>query len=170
MKTPPRSPPGFPSPLYAASPGTVNIPVLQMSAAGLELSPQSANVTALAAAFNDADLHEDEEMQIWAIKDIEDGEVEHDNDGNMNYYLENGRYYQCGHGRARCSHEKCSNRDQYDVKDFPNNCGFHPQWRLPDKFEPCGDDCQGGLCPCLGLYAPGYEVYRKMMKREIKKK
>ena len=164
MKTPPRSPPGFPSPLYPASPGIVNIPV------GLELSPQSANVTALAAAFNDADLHEDEEMQIWAIKDIEDGEVEHDNDGNMNYYLDNGRYYQCGHGRARCSHEKCSNRDQYDVKDFPNNCGFHPQWRLPDKFEPCGDDCQGGLCPCLGLYAPGYEIYRKMMKREIKKK
>ena len=164
MKTPPRSPPGFPSPLYPASPGIVNIPV------GLELSPQSANVTALAAAFNDADLHEDEEMQIWAIKDIEDGEVEHDNDGNMNYYLDNGRYYQCGHGRARCSHEKCSNREQYDVKDFPNNCGFHPQWRLPDKFEPCGDDCQGGLCPCLGLYAPGYEIYRKMMKREIKKK
>ena len=170
MKTPPRSPPGFPSPLYPASPGIVNIPVLQMSTAGLELSPQSANVTALAAAFNDADLHEDEEMQIWAIKDIEDGEVEHDNDGNMNYYLDNGRFYQCGHGRARCSYEKCSNRDQYDVKDFPNNCGFHPQWKLPDKFEPCGDDCQGGLCPCLGLYAPGYEVYRKMMKREVKKK
>ena len=54
-----------------------------MSTTGLELSPQSANVSALASAFNDADLHEDEEMQIWAIKDIEDGEVEHDNDGNM---------------------------------------------------------------------------------------
>ena len=49
MKTPLRSPPGFPSPLYAASPGFANIPVLQVSTNGLELSPLSANVRALAS-------------------------------------------------------------------------------------------------------------------------
>ena len=171
MKTPPRSPPGFPSPLYAASPGIVNIPVLEVSNNGHEMSPRSANLSALAAAFNDADMHADEDLQIWAIKDIEDGETEYDNDGNLNYYLDNGRYYQCGHGRAKCSSMKCSNRDQYDVKEFPNNCGFHPQWRLPDKFQPCDDDCQGGLCPCLSLYAPGYKCYLdEMLKSKGKKK
>ena len=167
MKTPPRSPPGFPSPLYAASPGIPSIPVLQVSTTGREMSPRSANISALAAAFNDADLKADENLQIWAIKDIEDGEMEHDNDGNLNYFLDNGYFYQVGHGRALCSRVKCENRDQYAEKDYPNNCGFHPQWRLPDNFTPCDDDCQGGLCPCLSLYAPGYEIY---LERERKKR
>ena len=167
MKTPPRSPPGFPSPLYAASPGITSIPILQVSTDGLELSPRSANLHALGEAFNDADRKADENLQIWAIKDIADGEMEYDRDGNLNYYLDNGYQYQVGHGRALCSEIKCANRDQYVEKDYPNNCGFHPQWRLPDNFTPCDDDCQGGLCPCLSLYAPGYEVY---LERERKKR
>ena len=173
MKTPPRSPPGFPTPQYAASPGFPTIPVLQVSTTGQELSPRSANLCALGSAFNDADLEKDEVLQIEAIKDIADGDLELDDDGNMNYYLENGYHYQTGHGRAVCSRVKCGNRDQYSVKFFPNNCGFHPkQWRLPDHFRPCGDDCQGGLCPCLGLYAPGYEVYKEqyIKKKDRKRK
>ena len=78
MKTPSRSPPGFPSPLYAASPGFANIPVLDMSTNGLELSPLSANHRAMDAAFNKADQKGDEGLQIWAIKDVADGEMEHD--------------------------------------------------------------------------------------------
>ena len=167
MKTPPRSPPGFPSPLYAASPGIPSIPVLQVSTTGREMSPRSANISALEEAFNDADRKADGNLQIWAIKDVHDGEMEHDNDGNLNYFLDNGYFYQVGHGRALCSRVKCENRDQYAEKDYPNNCGFHPQWRLPDNFTPCDDDCQGGLCPCLSLYAPGYEIY---LERERKKR
>ena len=167
MKTPPRSPPGFPSPLYAASPGITSIPILQVSTDGLELSPRSANLHALGEAFNDADRKADANLQIWAIKDIADGEMEHDRDGNLNYYLDNGYHYQVGHGRALCSEVKCANRDQYAEKDYPNNCGFHPQWKLPKNFTPCDDDCQGGLCPCLSLYAPGYEIY---LERERKKR
>ena len=172
MKTPPRSPPGFPSPLYAASPGFPSIPVLQVSNTGQELSPRTANLSALSAAFNDADMKEDKGLQIMAIKDIADGDMEHDDDGNLNYYLENGYHYQTGHGRALCSLVKCSNRDQYAVKDFPNNCGFHPkQWRLPNGFQPCDDDCLGGLCPCLSLYAPGYEHIRnQIVKRKDRKR
>ena len=168
MKTPPRSPPGFPSPLYAASPGIPSIPVLQVSTTGREMSPRSANISALAAAFNDADLKADENLQIWAIKDIEDGEMEHDNDGNLNYFLDNGYFYQVGHGRALCSRIKCESRNQYAEKDYPNNCGFHPQWRLPDNFTPCDDDCLGGLCPCLSLYAPGYEIHLERVKKKRK--
>ena len=164
MKTPPRSPPGFPSPLYAASPGIANIPVLQVSTNGLDLSPLSANVRALASAFNNADQKEDENLQIWAIKDVADGEMDHDNDGNLNYYLDNGYHYRVGHGRGQCYPAKCGN---LPLKDYPNNCGFHPQWRLPEGFQPCDDDCRGGFCPCLSLYAPGYEdVLRKVRGRE----
>ena len=164
MKTPPRSPPGFPSPLYAASPGIANIPVLQVSTNGLDLSPLSANVRALASAFNNADQKKDENLQIWAIKNIADGEMDHDNNGNLNYYLDNGYHYRVGHGRGQCYPAKCEN---LPPKDYPNNCGFHPQWRLPEGFQPCDDDCRGGFCPCLSLYAPGYEdVLRKVRGRE----
>ena len=162
MKTPPRSPPGFPTPLYAASPGFANIPVLDMSTNGLELSPLSANHRAMDAAFNKADQKGDEGLQIWAIKDVADGEMEHDRDGNLNYYLDNGYHYQVGHGRGRCTHAKCGN---LSAKDYPNNCAFHPQWRLPDEFQPCDDDCRGGFCPCLSLYAPGYEEIREEMRK-----
>ena len=164
MKTPPRSPPGFPSPLYAASPGFANIPVLDVSTNGLELSPLSANVRALASAFNNADQKKDENLQIWAIKNIADGEMDHDNNGNLNYYLDNGYHYRVGHGRGQCYPAKCEN---LPPKDYPNNCGFHPQWRLPEGFQPCDDDCRGGFCPCLSLYAPGYEdVLREMRGRK----
>ena len=164
MKTPPRSPPGFPSPLYAASPGFANIPVLQVSNNGLELSPLSANVRALASAFNNADQRKDENLQIWAIKNIADGEMDHDNDGNLNYYLDNGYHYRVGHGRGQCCPAKCGD---LPLKDCPNNCGFHPQWRLPEGFQPCDDDCRGGFCPCLSLYAPGYEdVLREVRGRK----
>ena len=162
MKTPPRSPPGFPTPLYAASPGFANIPVLDVSTNGLALSPLSANHRAMDAAFNHADQKKDEGLQIWAIKDVADGEMEHDGNGNLNYYLDNGYHYQVGHGRGQCTHAKCGN---LSAKDYPNNCAFHPQWRLPDDFQPCDDDCRGGFCPCLGLYAPGYEEIREEMRK-----
>ena len=162
MKTPPRSPPGFPSPLYAASPGFANIPVLDVSTNGIALSPLSANHRAMDAAFNHADQKKDEGLQIWAIKDVADGEMEHDGNGNLNYYLDNGYHYQVGHGRGQCTHAKCGN---LSAKDYPNNCAFHPQWRLPDDFQPCDDDCRGGFCPCLGLYAPGYEEIREEMRK-----
>ena len=103
-----------------------------------------------------------------AFEDIEDGEMEHDNDGNLNYFLDNGYFYQVGHGRALCSRIKCESRNQYAEKDYPNNCGFHPQWRLPDNFTPCDDDCLGGLCPCLSLYAPGYEIHLERVRKKRK--
>ena len=152
MKTPPRSPPGFPSPLYPASPEFATLAVLQVDNNGLEMSPLTANYRAMGDAFNNADMKGDEDLEIWAIKEIEDGDMDHDEDGNLEYYLNNGYHYKVGHGRGKCSQVKCNN-----MKEFPNNCAFHPQWRFPDKFTPCGDDCRGGFCPCLSLYAPGYE-------------
>ena len=171
MRTPLSSPPGFPSPLYAPSPGINNIPVPDVSTNGREMSPRSANLSALGTAFNDADLKDDVNLQMSAIMNIADGDMENDDDGNTNYYLDNGYLYQTGHGRAKCSRDKCENRDQYAVREYPNNCGFHPsQWRLPEDFQPCDDDCQGGLCPCLALYAPGYEEYRKQYCKGGRKK
>ena len=54
----------------------------------------------------------------------------------------------------------------YDVKYKPNNCGYHEQWRFPDNFAPCGDNCQGAFCRCL----PKYNYYNHNLdNRDVKK-
>ena len=159
-RSPPRSPPGFPArPQYAASPGVSipqprpTVPVFSVSDDGCELSPRTANVRALTTAFKDADLKPSLKLEINALKKADpDGDPVDDEDGNMNLNFSNGFVYQFGHGREKCSRVKCFSLSQQAAKKFPHNCGFNEQWRLPDKFWPCGDYCSGGFCQCLSLY------------------
>ena len=156
----PRSPPGFPArPQYAASSGDStkqprpSIPVFSVTSDGCELSPRTANVRALTTAFKDADLKPSLKQEIFALKKADpDGDPVDDEDGNMNLNFSNGFVYQFGHGREKCSRVKCFSLSQQAAKKFPHNCGFNEQWRLPDKFWPCGDYCSGGFCQCLSLY------------------
>ena len=159
-RSPTRSPPGFPTmPQYAASPGDsipdprTIIPVISIASDGRELSPRTSNVRALSLAFRDADLKPDLDEETFALEEADtDGEIDDDADGNINCYLSNGLIYQYGHGREKCSRIRCSNRDEYAVKEMPSNCGFNQQWRLPTNFTPCADHCQGAFCRCLHQY------------------
>ena len=174
--SPPRSPstpPGFPkTPQYGASAGASaaaassaaapatphsapNIPVVRwLSSDGQMVSPLSANISALSAVFKDADLEAPDDCQeTFALEKADpDGDLESDDDGNLNFNMCNGVYYQFGHGRTLCSHGKCSNRDKLKVSKYPNNCGFNPQWMLPNDYIPCGPKCKGGFCSCLSKY------------------
>ena len=159
-RSPPRSPPGFPPrPQYAASPGysipqpRPTIPVSSVSSDGRELSPRTANVRALTAAFKDADLKPNIKLETSALKKADpDGDLVEDNNGKKNYNFTNRVVYQYGHGREKCTRTKCYSLLQIALAKFPNNCGFNKQWRLPEKFSPCGDYCSGGFCSCLKRY------------------
>ena len=163
----PRSPPGFPTPRYSASPGTTTaatIPVLRVAADGHEMSPRSANIRALTVAFNNADRMQngvDRNQKkvddvIEVLEDLDpDGEVG-DDGYDATFHLTNGLHYHYNHGRDLCSFSVCTDRDQYaeygHQYQYPSNCGFNQQWYLPDKFRPCGPRCQGGFCHCLHKY------------------
>ena len=170
----PRSPPGFPPrPQYSASPGDSipgpqsSIPVLRVSSDGRAMSPRTANVRALSAAFRDADLQTDFNKETYLLEEADsDGDLVEEDDGNMLCNFTNGLVYQYGHGREKCSRNKCFDWNEYDVKKKPNNCGYHEQWRFPDNFAPCGDNCQGAFCRCL----PKYNYYNHNLgNRDVKK-
>ena len=94
-----------------------------------------------------------------------DGDLVEEDDGNMLCNFTNGLVYQYGHGREKCS-RKCFDWNEYDVKKKPNNCGYHEQWRFPDNFAPCGDNCQGAFSRCL----PKYNYYNHDPgNRDVKK-
>ena len=154
----PRSPPGFPPrPQYAASPGDSipdprsEIPVLRVSSTGRAMSPRTANVCALSTAFRDADLiMSDFNKEMYLLGEADsDGELVEEDDGNVQCNFTNGLVYQFGHGREKCTHINCSDKDKYDVKEKPSNCGYNQQWWFPAAFSPCGDDCRGAFCRCL---------------------
>ena len=156
----PRSPPGSTTPQHAASPGDFippppprpSIPVLSVSTDGCELSPMTANCRALTAAFKDADLKPNIKMETFALKKADpDGDLV-DDDGKKKCKFTNGLVYQFGHGREKCSPMKCYSILQQAMNNFPNNCGYHKQWLVPENFSPCGQFCSGGFCPCLSRY------------------
>ena len=159
-RSPPRSPPGFPArPQYAASSEDSfplprpTIPVFSVCSDGHELSPRTANVRALTTAFYNADLKPNIKMETLALKKADpDGDLVDDDDGNKHYKFTNRVVYQYGHGREKCTRLKCYSLLQQALAKFPNNCGFNKQWRLPEKFYPCGDYCSGGFCSCLKNY------------------
>ena len=155
----PRSPPGSTTPQHAASPGysiplpRPTIPVFSVCSDGRELSPRTANCRALTAAFKDADLKPNIKLETSALKKADpDGDLVEDDDGKKKYTFTNRVVYQYGHGREKCSRTKCYSLLQIALAKFPNNCGFNKQWRLPEKFSPCGDNCSGGFCSCLKRY------------------
>ena len=157
-RSPPRSPPGFPPrPQYAASPGDSipdprsEIPVLRVSSTGRAMSPRTANVCALSTAFRDADLiMSDFNKEMYLLGEADsDGELVEEDDGNVHCNFTNGLVYQFGHGRDKCTRINCSDKDEYDDKEKPSNCGYNRQWWFPAAFTPCGDDCRGAFCRCL---------------------
>ena len=156
----PRSPPGFPTPRYSASPGiasAASINVFRVDPDGRQLSPRSANIRALGAAFRNADLRQNNLEELTDILEDLDPDGEMGDDGyDTTYHMTNGLHYHYGHGRYLCSHVTCTNREQYNEYGhkykFPSNCAFNRQWFLPDGFRPCGDRCLGGFCQCLRSY------------------
>ena len=156
----PRSPPGFPTPRYSASPGiatAAKINVFRVAPDGHELSPRAANVRALSAAFRNADLRDNNVDELTDLLEELDPDGELGDDGyDTTYHLTNGLHYHYGHGRYLCSAVKCTNREKYGEYnyqyEYPSNCAFNRQWCFPDNFTPCGDNCLGGFCQCLGSY------------------
>ena len=163
----PRSPPGFPPrPQYAASPGDSipdprsEIPVLRVSSTGRAMSPRTANVCALSTAFRDADLMTEFNKEMYLLGEADsDGDLVEEDDGNVHCNFTNGLVYQFGHGRDKCTRSNCSDKNKYDVKAKPSNCGYNQQWWFPAAFSPCGDDCRGAFCRCLQNY--GYRDGKK---------
>ena len=156
----PRSPPGFPTPRYSASPGiatAAKINVFRVAPDGHELSPRAANIRALSAAFRNADLRDNNVDELTDLLEDLDPDGELGDDGyDTTYHLTNGLHYHYGHGRYLCSAVKCTNREKYGEYnyeyEYPSNCAFNRQWCFPDNFTPCGDNCLGGFCQCLGSY------------------
>ena len=121
------------------------------------MSPLSANLHALQAAFHGADTEPDANSEVNAI-------LRHDDKGDlglydnlqMRYILSNGLLYRTGHGRLSCTYDECVNDDVTDAHDdniyVPHNCGFHPQWIYPLWFKTCGSQCRGAFCQCLRGY------------------
>ena len=162
-RTPPRASPPAAARSPSSSPGSpttspsteASIPVRRVRH-GKPLSPYSANIMALSEAFADADLHRDENEQIWALEEVdEDGYLgENGYGGECTYTLTNGLQYSVNHGRHGCSLKKCP-QSNFSKKPMFHNCGYHSQWALPDDFKPCGDRCMAAFCPCLRLYHRG---------------
>ena len=100
----------------------------------------------MGTAFNDADLNTDQDEVTGALEEVDpEGDVE--NDGyDFTFQMRNGLQYNYGHGRNRCSFEKCTDPDVFAVQGFPANCAFNKAWWLPDQFKPCGDKCEGAWC------------------------
>ena len=168
----PRSPPGFPpTPQYrssaSAAPHTAAaVPVCRVAADGRQMSPRAANIRALGSAFNNADLKTDTDEVTWALEEVEsEGDIE-DDGYDFTLQLRNGLKYNYGHGRNRCSFVKCTDPDQFAVQGFPSNCAFNKAWWFPDKFKPCGDQCEGAWCFCLRWYQPGFPVYQPLNQDE----
>ena len=154
----PRSPPGFPaSPQHAASlpaasrPAKATVPVRRV-VDGITMSPYSANIRALSEAFNDADLQPEVDDEIDVVDPNADADILGRNDqGDFHMILTNGLQYTENHGRHKCSRLKCP-KSNFSRSQYPSNCGYHPQWILPEGFKPCGDSCKAAFCPCLRLY------------------
>ena len=121
------------------------------------MSPRAANIRALSAAFKNADLRDNDVDELTEILEDLDPDGELGDDGyDTTFHLTNGLHYHYGHGRYLCSAVKCTNREKYGEYnyeyEYPSNCAFNRQWCFPDNFTPCGDNCLGGFCQCLGSY------------------
>ena len=136
-KQSPRSPPGFPTtPQYRPQPAAA-------------LSPLTANIRQLDEMFNGADVqpHDHAELRVLRNQD-HDGQVTYNN-GLTNFYSTDGFVYELGHGRKKCTMQRC-----YDEANafVPHNCAFSGHWTFPSSFRSCGPNCQGAFCPCIRLY------------------
>ena len=59
--------------------------------------------------------------------------------------------YKSGHGRYKCYLVQCDvTNDPWG--QVPHNCGFHPDYSIPDNFDACGEYCRGAFCRCLKFY------------------
>ena len=99
--------------------------------------------------FADADLQPDYDTELDALY-VHDMKGDHDIDpetGDMIFYRKDGRYYEQGHGRNKCSRVKCCAQKRPDT---PYNCGFNSVlWKYPEGYQPCGDQCSGAFCRCI---------------------
>ena len=136
-QSPSRSPPGFPTtPQYCPSPAAA-------------VSPLTANIRQLDDMFNGADVQPHDHAELRALRDQDhNGQVTYNN-GLTNFYSTDGFVYELGHGRKKCTMQRC-----YDEANafVPHNCAFSGHWTFPSSFRSCGPNCQGAFCPCIRLY------------------
>ena len=161
----PKSPPGFPSPQYSTRPPTIQVPYdLPHLPNSVQMSPFSANVARLTAAFGDADVLDEYADGMNYLAELDPGgQLDIASNGaDFAFYksrdptgypsISHSAVYQSGHGRTCCD-MTCKDSDV-----VPHNCGHHTQWKLPLGFEYCSSECKGGLCGCLKDYS-GYGYY-----------
>ena len=136
-----RSPPGFPAePQYA--------PSSPQSAAAV--SPLSANIRRLDQMFGGADVQPHDHAQLRVLRDQDPGGQVTYRNGITNFYTSDGCYdYEVGHGRDKCTRERCYDAD---VPNVPHNCAFSGHWTFPPAFRSCGPRCHGAFCTCFRSY------------------
>ena len=156
---PPSSPPGFPAqPQYLNPPHLHQLqsqqskpPEIFVSLTTIpNLTVHSANLLALGDTFGNADLQLNPERELRALHEVDpEGRVQIGPDNVMMFRTTQGYIYEVGHGRNRCSHQRCMPRTKETI---PNNCGFNRQFLIPYNYKPCGPGCQGALCRCIKDY------------------
>ena len=127
-------------------------------------SPRTVNIARLTCAFGNADEMDDTAEEAEYLAQVyPDGQM-FGCDGDsftfamprnprIDRTLNHALVYRSGHGRDSC-HIGCE-----DAQYPPHNCGYHPQWNLPQWFQICGETCRRGLCDCLGGYGDNYGYY-----------
>ena len=158
LSSPPRSPPGFPTP------GIMRVEYVPVQPRCLSLKEDypvdqfiSANLWALDDAFGAADkLSLKDERDVLA-KLYPDARFTNTVDGipmlDGHFRMEtaDGLRYWTGHGEYKCD-RACFSVIGGGAKGVPNNCGWHRQWAFPSGFKPCDQTCAGGFCKCLENY------------------
>ena len=156
----PTSPPGFPTPKFPRpNIGCVlpSPPRLCVRDQHLQLSPLSSNVRLLDDEFWGADTKPYyEEMDTLETNGYQDTRYYHcqlDELSNTEFAftkvtaMDEAYDYWSGHGRNKCSPECLNLQGQ-----LPNNCGYHPQFKFPARFQICSERCRGAFCVCLRSY------------------
>ena len=121
------------------------------------LSPHDANMKVFNITFGHADFQPDPDIEMDTLfvhntnAKIR-GQLHRDPHRQFRFIRDDNLVYSSQHGRNKCSRSKCSL-----LTDVPHNCAFHPQWLLPDRFEPCGQRCQSAFCYCIRYLKPNHD-------------
>ena len=151
-RTPTRTvspPPGFefahPQPVHPCGYNSV-----QLYARTCGYSPLQANWDQLDEMFNGADLQDTVEDELRALRGCDEDGWQETSFDRFTFRLSSLHDYQTGHGRNKCSRQRCILEG---VNRVPHNCGWHSDWYLPDSFIYCDPLlCRGAFCKCLMNY------------------
>ena len=149
---PPRSPPGFPTPLCMRIQGPRNEQPLCLTVKEdfPDEHPSTANLTTLDNTFMGADKLSHLQERLLLMKTFPDAKFDDIPDGEFRMETPEGLRYWSGHGEYKCV-GNCNQLYGGGPRGVPNNCAWHKQWMFPDGFKPCGLKCIGAFCDCLEI-------------------